>query len=136
VDCREYSKGPVDWKGDGTILVVDDDPSVRAVIARMVEAFGFEVLQAVDGRHGVEVFNENRREVRAVVLDMTMPNLDGREAIEQMRRIQEDVKVLLVSGFSENRAHGACAKDGPNAFLQKPFNPEELKMKLKSILRD
>jgi two-component system, cell cycle sensor histidine kinase and response regulator CckA len=126
--------GRVDWKGDGTILVVDDDPAVRAVIARMVEAFGFDVLQAVDGRHGVEVFTENRADVRAVVLDMTMPNLDGREAIEQMRRVQDDVKVLLVSGFSENCATN-LAKGGPNGFLQKPFNPEELKMKLRSILR-
>ena len=123
------------WKGDGTILVVDDDPTVRAVIARMLEAFGFDVLQAVDGRHGVEVFNENREEVRAVVLDMTMPNLDGREAIEQMRLIQDDVKVLLVSGFSETCTTTGFSKGGPNAFLQKPFNPEELKRKLRSVLR-
>ncbi len=128
--------GSMNWKGEGTILVVDDDPSVRAVIARMLEAFGFDVLQAVDGRHGVEVYQENRETVRAVVLDMTMPNLDGREAIEQMRGIQEDVKVLLVSGFSENCTSTGFKRGGPNAFLQKPFNPEELKIKLRSILRN
>jgi len=121
------------WRGEGTILVVDDDPTVRAVTSRMVESCGFEVLQAVDGRHGVEVFSQNQREIRAVVLDMTMPNLNGREAFEEMRRLRPDVKVLLISGFSENFTTEAFEGKAPNGFLQKPFKPEELNGKLHSI---
>jgi PAS domain S-box-containing protein len=119
------------WRTGGTILVVDDDPCVRAVTTRMVEAAGFEVLQAVDGRHGVEVFTQKQQEIRAVLLDMAMPNLNGREAFEEMRRIRPDVKVLLISGFSEQ---GTFDGPGPSGFLQKPFKPEDLNGKLQRIL--
>ena len=120
------------WKGEGTILVVDDDPTVRAVLTRIVESLGFTVLQAVDGRHGVEVFAENQTEIRAVILDMTMPNLDGREALERMRAICNDARVLMVSGFSEN---SLPSRGGPpTGFLQKPFNAEDLAEKLRAIL--
>jgi PAS domain S-box-containing protein len=119
------------WRTGGTILVVDDDPCVRAVTTRMVEAAGFEVLQAVDGRHGVEVFSQNQKDIRAVLLDLAMPNLNGREAFEEMRRIRPDVKVLLISGFSEQEAF---EEPGPNGFLQKPFKPEDLNGKLQRLL--
>jgi two-component system, cell cycle sensor histidine kinase and response regulator CckA len=122
-----------EWKGEGTILVVDDDPTVRAVTARMIEASGFDVLQAVDGRHGVQVFSANQKQIRGVVLDMTMPNLNGREAFEEMRRIRPDVKVLLISGFSEHSTATEFSGDGPSAFLQKPFRPEELNSKMRAI---
>ena len=129
-------KSSATWKQVGTILVVDDDPSVRAVIARMIEAVGFTVLQAVDGRHGVEVFRENRRSIRAAILDMTMPNLDGREALERIREISSDVPVIMVSGFSEKCNGGSFVNGGPNAFLQKPFSNDELIDKLRGILAD
>jgi CheY-like chemotaxis protein len=114
----------------GTILIVDDDPCVRAVTARIVEQAGYHVLQAVDGRHGVEVFSEKQDEIRAVVLDMAMPNLNGREAFEEMRRIRPDVKVLMVSGFSEQDSNDFP----PHAFLQKPFRSDDLSGKLQRIL--
>jgi PAS domain S-box-containing protein len=122
------------WKGEGTILVVDDDPTVRCVISRMVESVGFSVMQAVDGRHGVEVFRENSHELRAVILDMTMPNLNGREALQQLREVRKDLRVLMVSGFSETGNTGFFLKNGPDAFLQKPFSSEELLGKLRTIL--
>ncbi|MGN6386271.1 MAG: PAS domain S-box protein [Verrucomicrobiota bacterium] len=125
---------PEKWTGKGTVLVVDDDPNVRAVTSRMVEASGFEVLQAVDGRHAVEVFREKKESISAVVLDLTMPNLNGDEAFEQMQEIQPDVKVLLVSGFSESSKSSLLINKGLSAFLQKPFKPEELKQQLRSML--
>ena len=122
------------WHGEGTILVIDDDPTVRSVMARMVEAIGFTVMQAVDGRHGVEVFTENQETVRAVILDMTMPNLDGREALQRLREIRSDIRVLMVSGFSENPNATSAGPHVPNGFLQKPFKCEELIAKLRTIL--
>jgi PAS domain S-box-containing protein len=124
------------WRGSGTILVVDDDPTVRAVTSRMVEACGFEVLQAVDGKHGVEVFTEKRGQIRAVVLDMTMPNLNGQEAFEEMRKIEPKIKVLLMSGFSEFATCERFNGKSPGFFLQKPFKPEELSSKLKGLFAE
>jgi DNA-binding response OmpR family regulator len=125
---------PLTWKGEGTILIVDDDPTVRAVMARMVEGCGFDVLQAVDGRHALEVFSENSKAILAVILDMTMPNLNGREALKGMRDHCKDVRVLMVSGFSENCSATSFLESPPNAFLQKPFKREELIGKLNAIL--
>jgi CheY-like chemotaxis protein len=124
------------WKGEGTILVVDDDPTVRAVTSRMVEAFGFNVLQAVDGLHGVEVFSEKQDTIRAVVLDMTMPKLNGSEALQQMRRIRPEVKVLMVSGFCEQPSGVLSQRSSPDGFLQKPYKPDELASKLRSLFAE
>ena len=123
------------WKSQGTILVADDDPHVRAVTARMVQAFGFEVLQAVDGRHAVEVFSQNRARINAVVLDRTMPQLNGDEAFAEMKRIDPAVKVLMVSGYSQSNGEMHFKDGPPSAFLQKPFLPEELNAKLRGVLR-
>ena len=122
------------WQSHGTILVADDDPHVRAVTARMVQKFGFDVLQAVDGRHAVEVFSQNSNHIKAVVLDMTMPQLNGDEAFAEMRRIDPLVRVLMVSGYSQS--NGAVRRENghPSAFLQKPFLPEELSQKLQNVL--
>jgi DNA-binding NtrC family response regulator len=124
------------WKAEGTILIVDDDPTVRAVMARMAEAVGLNVLQAVDGRHGVEVFSEKSQQICAAVVDMTMPNLDGREALQKMREIRGDLRVLMVSGFSEHC--NATSADGcrPTVFLQKPFKNDEFISKLRSVLSE
>jgi two-component system, cell cycle sensor histidine kinase and response regulator CckA len=121
------------WKAEGTILIVDDDPTVRAVMARMAECVGLKVLQAVDGRHGVEVFGEKNEEICAAIVDMTMPNLDGREALQRMRKIRGDLRVLMVSGFSEH-SNGNSNGCTPNAFLQKPFKNDEFISKLRRLL--
>jgi CheY-like chemotaxis protein len=124
----------IEWKGKGTILIVDDDPTVRAVTSRIVEASGFQVLQAVDGQHAVEVFEEQKERIHAVVLDLTMPKLNGEEAFEEMRRIKPDVKVLLISGFSEPSSGPVYLTRGLSGFLQKPFTTEDLNEKLKNMI--
>jgi CheY-like chemotaxis protein len=123
------------WRGAGTILVVDDEESVRIIAARMLELFGFTVLLAADGRQGVETFRENKDKISAVILDMTMPHLNGEEAFREIRRIRADAKVLLVSGYNEQDATDRFAGKGLDGFLQKPFKPDELRDKLKAILK-
>jgi signal transduction histidine kinase/CheY-like chemotaxis protein len=132
--CEPEERSPVKWEGKGTVLVVDDDPTVRSVTTRMVEACGLEVLQAVDGKHGVEVFRENQAIIRAVVMDLTMPNLNGEEAFDQMRALKRDVKVLMISGFSDHELSSKFIRKGLSGFLQKPFTPDELNEHLRTML--
>jgi len=122
------------WRGSGTILVVDDEESVRTIASRMLELFGFSVLLAMDGRQGLEIYGANHEKISAVILDMTMPHLNGEEVFLEMRRIRADAKVLLVSGYNEEEATERFAGKGLNGFLQKPFKPDELRDKLKTIL--
>ncbi|MEO5802653.1 MAG: PAS domain S-box protein [Verrucomicrobiota bacterium] len=123
------------WRGSGTILVVDDEESVRLIATRMLELFGFTVMTAADGREGVETFRANQEKISAVILDMTMPHLNGEEAFREIRRIRSDAKVLLVSGYNEQDAIDRFAGRGLDGFLQKPFKPDELRDKLKTILK-
>jgi len=122
------------WSGTGTILVVDDEASVRAVTTRMLELFGFKVLLASNGQEGVEVFRTNKDTVSAVILDMTMPDLSGDEVFREIRRIRGDARVLLVSGYTEDDAIDRFAEKGLAGFLQKPFKLVDLRDKLRKIL--
>jgi PAS domain S-box-containing protein len=121
------------WRGTGTILIVDDEETVRAVAARMLAAFGFKALLACDGREGVERFQAAREEIVAVLLDMTMPHMDGEETFRLIREIDASAKVILMSGFSEQEALNRFSEKGLAGFLQKPFTPDALAAKLECI---
>jgi DNA-binding NtrC family response regulator len=87
---------------------------------------GLQVITAADGREGVEVFARNADEIRLVLLDRTMPTMGGFEAFQKIRKIRPEAQVVLVSGYSEERAAAELAGLGLAGFLQKPFLPETL----------
>ncbi|MBC8003538.1 MAG: response regulator, partial [Opitutaceae bacterium] len=121
------------WLGTGTILVVDDEETVRTVAARMVESFGFKVVLASDGREAVALFAEEPARFAAVLLDLTMPQMGGNEAFRAMRQLREDVQVILMSGFNEPEAATRLKGEGWAAFVQKPFAIETLREVLRSL---
>ena len=92
------------FRGEGLALVIDDDQGVREATSRLLEFFGFRVLQGVDGRHGAEVFREHAADVVVVIVDMTMPEMNGEETFREIRRIRGDVPVILSSGYNEIEA--------------------------------
>ena len=120
----------------GTVLVVDDEETVRDVCRRALQEAGFKVLTAADGAEGLEVFREHRALIVAVVLDLTMPKMDGHQAFNAMRMIVPGVKVLLMSGFSETEVATRFSSKTPAAFIQKPYTPEMLLSKVRSIISD
>ena len=122
------------WRGAGSILIVDDEETVRAVCARMVESFGFKVILAADGTEGIARFRERRAEISAVLMDLTMPHIDGEEAFRQIRAMDPGVHVLLMSGFNEQEAINRFTGKGLAGFLQKPFRTEQLRAKLRQLL--
>jgi signal transduction histidine kinase/CheY-like chemotaxis protein len=122
------------WRGSGTILVVDDDEAVRNVSKRILERAGFRVLVAVDGVDGIAVFREHQSEVRAVLLDVTMPRMGGEEAFRQLRQLAPEVRVLLSSGYSAQEATSRFAGKGLAGFVEKPFTPQELIERLRAVL--
>ncbi len=122
------------WKGEGTILVVDDEPSVRTVARMMLERKGFDVLAAADGQEALEVFSQRDDGVDLVLLDMTMPRMSGQETFRQLRRIRSDLPVLLTSGYNEQDAISRFAGKGLAGFIQKPFQHDLLIEKIRGIL--
>ena len=122
------------WRGSGTILVVDDEELIRTVAQMMLQSFGFEVLVAKGGQEALELFREKAGEVTLVLLDLTMPGMDGVQTFRELRTLKADVPVLLMSGFNEVEAVNRFAGRGLAGFLQKPFRPEILRAKLQDIL--
>jgi two-component system, cell cycle sensor histidine kinase and response regulator CckA len=125
-----------EWRGSGTILLVDDDEAIRWVSGRMLERAGFNVLTACDGLEGVEVFVERADDIDCVLLDLTMPRMDGGEALENMRRHRPDVTVIVCSGYQKNDAIGRFGGNMPAAFLQKPYDFAALVARLEEVLGD
>ncbi len=127
---------PASLRGGETILVVDDEEAVRTVAQRVLEDAGFNVMTAADGDESVDIFRRHLDLIALVLLDMTMPRLSGHETLTKLRRIQEDVTVVLSSGYSEEVARDHFADQPISEFLQKPYTPNKLLAKVQAVLGD
>jgi two-component system cell cycle sensor histidine kinase/response regulator CckA len=108
--------------GSETVLVVEDEESVRALLRRILKEGGYTVLLAANGAEAVERYAERSTEIDLVVLDIIMPQMGGRETYERLREINPEVKVLLSSGYSENGQAQDILAAGARGFLQKPYD--------------
>jgi len=123
-----------DWQGQGTVLLADDEESIRSMGRRLLERAGFKVLTAADGREAVELYAQHRGEVQLVVLDMTMPHLDGEACFRELRRFDPHVKVIMTSGYSEQDVVARFVGKGLAGFVQKPYKAADLLPKLREVL--
>ncbi|MCC7163189.1 MAG: response regulator [Anaerolineae bacterium] len=134
---REAEKTPSDSlqaKGNGTVLVIDDEEVVRNVTKRMLARLGYTPLLAEDGPAGVEMYQKFKDAIVCVLLDMTMPRMSGEETLGHLKRIKPDARVLLMSGYSEQEAGNRFNGKGVSAFMQKPYTPQDLQEKLDEVL--
>jgi CheY-like chemotaxis protein len=130
----EHPARLVGWQGSGTVLLVDDEEMVRAVAKRMLEHLGFSVLLASDGAEALEIFRAHLGTISCVVLDLTMPRMDGIETLAALRGISGDVKIILSSGYSEYEISKRFAGKGFSGFIEKPYRLSELGDKLREML--
>ncbi len=123
-----------DWRGQGTILIADDEETVCAVGKQMVEYLGFKAITAIHGKHAVDLFREHHPEIVCVLLDLTMPKLDGEQTFRELRRIKPDIPVILCSGYNEQDATERFVGKGLAGFIQKPFTFMMLSKTLQEVL--
>jgi PAS domain S-box-containing protein len=128
------SAGTATWHGSGTVLVVDDEDSVRMVAARMLERLGFAVLMAADGWAALEIVRTSASAIRCVLLDLTMPRMSGAELLAAIRRIRPDLPIVLMSGYAVTDMIGQLEGDQVAAYLQKPFTPRDMYTTMQQIL--
>ena len=137
-ECARFESGEVGAKDEsgakGTVLVVDDEPAVRRVCQAMVERLGYKVLAANGGEEGVKMVKEHGDAVDAVILDLSMPGMDGLAAFHEMRREKPDILVVLSSGYSILETTQRFTGVGMAAFIQKPFKLDELRELLAGVL--
>lgn len=122
-----------DWCCDGTVLLVDDEETVRGIGKEMLKELGFKVITAYDGREAVEVFRANQ-DISFVILDLTMPHMDGEQCFRELRQIKPDIKVIMSSGFNEQEVTQKFAGKGLAGFIQKPYKLSTLQATVKKVL--
>jgi signal transduction histidine kinase len=122
------------FSGSGTVLIVDDDKGVRGTLRMLLTSMGFDVLEARDGREAIEVFAANADAIAAVVLDLTMPVLGGREVFDELRAVRPGVRVILSSGYDKDETMRRFGAKGLAGFLRKPYTSADLAEKLSAAL--
>jgi CheY-like chemotaxis protein len=116
------------------VLVVDDEEMVRNLCRSMVERLGFNVVTASDGDEAVRVFQERGPGIVCVILDLTMPNKDGMETFDELKRMDGKVRVILSSGFNEQDVTRRFLGKGLAGFIKKPYQMEHLGKELQRVL--
>jgi two-component system, cell cycle sensor histidine kinase and response regulator CckA len=117
------------------MLVAEDEDAVRALTCRILRKRGYHVLEARDGREAEQVARAYGGEIRLLVTDVIMPNLGGRELSENLARMKPDVKVLFMSGYTDDQLlQRGIMQSGSNNFLEKPFTPDALATKVREVL--
>ena len=109
---------------------------MRTLTRRMLERVGFTVLTATDGREAVQIFQRLAAEVSLVILDLTMPHLDGEACFRELRLIKPTVQVILSSGYNEQDVVNLFAGKGLAGFIQKPYTSAELIDRVRDVLGD
>jgi CheY-like chemotaxis protein len=120
--------------GDETILVIDDEDTVRQAATSALESYGYKVVAAANGKEGVRLFQELAGQIDAVLLDMTMPVMSGEEALARLKDIQSDIPVVLSSGYNEADATRRFTGKGLAGFIQKPYAAAGLAEKIRIAL--
>ncbi len=121
--------------GSGTILVVDDEPLVLRMTAQVLSQSGYDVMTASSGDAAVELFRASSARVRAVVLDMVMPGMDGKATYLALRSVDPDVRVLLTTGYALNHDAQGILDLGVRGFVSKPFDGDQLGQALARVLK-
>lgn len=113
-------------RGEGLILLVDDESVMRETGKALLEELGYEVLLAENGSLAMETFKNSVKKVDLVILDMIMPEMNGRDCFHALKEIRDDIPVILASGFTRNEDLADLRKQGLSGFIQKPFRSTEL----------
>jgi two-component system, cell cycle sensor histidine kinase and response regulator CckA len=118
----------------GTILIIDDEDVVRRAARATLEHYGFTVFEASDGRDGTDLFSRLHDRISLVLLDLTMPRMDGHAVWRFIRRVRPDMKIVVSSGFEEGEAMKQFTDDSALEFIQKPYTAHTLVRKVRAFL--
>ena len=134
-DMAPRRRSGTGWRGQGTVLVVEDEEGVREVVGRMLERLGFDVITAVDGQDALRVLDAHDGGLTAVLLDLSMPRVGGAETVRLLRQRSPELPVVLMSGYTEQDVASKILEGlgGSVGFLQKPFLFEDLSGVLRQI---
>jgi len=121
-------------RGNETVIVVEDEEAVRKLAVRSLKSLGYRVLEAPDGGKALLLCGEFKEPIHLIITDVVMPNMSGRKLVERLKNIHLEMKVLYMSGYTDNAIlHHGVLEEGTN-FIQKPFTLDGLARKVREVL--
>ncbi|HWO11439.1 MAG TPA: ATP-binding protein, partial [Polyangiaceae bacterium] len=134
VDPRAPALRAAPRRGTETVLLVDDEAMVRRVVCRILQLHGFRVLQAGSGNEALLAAERYPHQIHLLLTDLVMPKMGGEQLAEQLRRIRPDLRILYMSGYTEQRVGETLPLAGDVGFIPKPFSPDRLVAAVCSVL--
>lgn len=134
-EAKTVSSVPPPSPGEGPVLLVDDEALVRRSAERLLDKLGYSLFIASNGADAVDIYKREQKRITLVILDLAMPNMDGEETFNQLKEIDQNVNVLISSGYIQNEKVENLLAKGARGFIQKPFDLKELAAKLKQTRR-
>ena len=125
---------PETLRGNETILLVEDDPDVREVAEVILSQYGYQVIKAGNGAEALQLVKKNDHDTQLMITDVVMPGMSGRELAEQVARLQKNIKVLYISGYTDDAIVQRGMLKSGIMYLPKPFNIEDLVTKVRQVL--
>jgi DNA-binding NtrC family response regulator len=123
-----------DLNGSETVLIVEDDDSLRNLARKILELYGYSVQEAENGEDALRVSEKYDGQIDLLLTDVVMPKMSGRETAERLQPLYPQMKVIYMSGYTDNAiVHHGVLEPGLN-FLEKPFSPEGLARKVREVL--
>lgn len=124
---RQVTKKHPSFKNrDLTVLIVDDEKYIRDLTIKMLNISGYRVQIAQNGREAIDVFTREKNDISCILMDLTMPELDGREALIEIRKVDPDIPIIITSGYCEYDIVSKFSEEKISGFLQKPYNLEDI----------
>ena len=120
--------------GTETLLIVDDEESIRELTKELLSEVGYKVLTAASGREAIDAYSKGKEAISLVILDLIMPGMDGKACLEDLLKINPDVKVLLASGYSAEGLAGHVIASGVKGFISKPYDIRQLLRMVRAVL--
>jgi PAS domain S-box-containing protein len=123
-----------DWKGSGTILLVEDEPQIRMFARELMQGLGFSVIEAANGKEALELYQQNSADITLVVADMGMPVMDGYEMFRELKKLDPKLPIIISSGFGESDIGSKIPGEAIAGMINKPYNLEHLREVLKGVV--
>ncbi len=134
-DDHSTQKHPSFKNKNLTVLIADDEKYIRDLTTKMLNISGYKVHLARNGREAIEVFRNKKDDISCILMDLTMPELDGREALMEIRKIDADIPIIITSGYCEFDIVSKFTNEKISGFLQKPYNLEDIISAIEDAVR-
>ena len=120
--------------GTETVLLVDDEESIRELGAELLDSFGYKVITASNGKEALEIYRVEKDRISLILLDLIMPVMDGKKCLEEILQVKSNAKVIIASGYSEHGPANGIMAAGAKGFVQKPYDMRELFTTIREVL--